>query len=164
MTISIPQSVFDTYNDTMDYMLANDNFSRSCTIYYPPLKEACSCTLDQMGGGTNNHYQHGGPAPFNFSNNCGYCGGAGFREKEQTDSIRLRLYWNSRNWIKTKTLVLPDTKVQIIGFMSDLRKLLNAASIRVINEEKAFDQRLVLAGDPVPHGFGRTRYFLAFLK
>lgn len=162
MSISIPQQVFDTYNRYIDYMLENDNFSRICKLYYPPIKESCnSCVA--LGGISSNVYQDGNPAPFNF-NSCELCGGKGFREKEVTSEIRLRIFWRPRDWIKVGNIAMPDARCQVIGNISDLKALMTCKFVIIASEEKGLNKDYKLAGKPFLHGFGKTRYFVAYLE
>ncbi len=177
MSFSIPQEIFDTYTSVCDHLLENNQFSRICTVYYPPIKEPCANCVNNFGGGhSSNVYQHGGPAPANNSV-CSYCGGNGFREKEVTDTLRLRIYWNKKDWITTAStfgggkfslsddsMVIGGSIAQIIGYASDLPKIIRMRDIKIISEQKKIDHRYVLMAEPFLHGFGKNRYFVAFIK
>lgn len=164
MTINLPSQLFDKYHEAMDLFLTNDNFSRSCTVYYPTIKEPCDCNVNYLFGISENSYQHGGPAPFG-GNICVHCGGNGFREKEVTDSLRLRILWSKREWIKPGgSIVVPDAEVQIIGYTKDMYKVLNAQYVLLINNQTSLESKFSLSGEPFFHGFGKSRYFIAFLK
>jgi hypothetical protein len=160
--IALPQSIFDKYNEFADYMLANDNFSRLCTLYYPPIKESCSNCIT-LGSTSNNVYQDGNPAPFSF-NGCNLCGGKGYREKDITSTIRLRISWRYKDWIKVGNINIPNAACQVIGYASDLKKLLTCKFIRLSSEENLLEQDFKLSGKPAFHGFGKTRYFIAYLE
>ena len=164
MSFSIPTELFDKWREISDYFLTNDNFSRICTLYYPPIREACNnCNVGLIGGNSTNVFQHGGPAPFN-NNGCAYCGGNGYREKEVTDTIRLRIYHTKKNWVKTSDIVSPDAEVQVIGLTSDLPKFIRADSIQLVSEQNELEQYYNLAGEPFFYGFNTNRYFVAFLR
>jgi hypothetical protein len=162
MTISIHHSVFDKYREVADFFLSDDNFSRLCTINYPPIKEACE-TCQSLAGTSTNAYQHGGPATSNF-NSCIYCGGVGFREKEVSGEIRLRIYWNKKNWIKVGNIGFPDAECMVIGAIADLKNLMTAQSISIISEENTIKSDYVLACEPFFHGFGKKDYFITYLS
>lgn len=164
MTINLPPKLFDAYHEAMDLFLTNDNFSRSCTVYYPPIKEACDCNTNFMGGASSNVFQHGGPAPFGGSP-CAYCGGSGFREKETTASVRLRILWSKKEWVKPGgNLAIADAEVQVIGYAADTSKILNAQFILLPSNQTALETKFTIAAEPFFHGFGKSRYFIAFLK
>lgn len=163
MTINIPQLVFDKYNTIADFMLNNDNFSRVCTLVYPPIKEYCTTCVGLAGTTNPNSFQGGNPAPFSF-NSCEWCGGQGYREKITTAEIRLRIFWRPRDWIKIGNIVVPDAQCQVIGKISDLPALTAAQYISLASQETAMENNFKLLGKPALHGFGRTRYFVAYLE
>jgi len=160
MSINIPDSVFEKYKEVCDYFLTNNNFSRSCTLYYPPIRIPCA---DHPFTQDGNIYQHGGPAPIG-GEPCVYCGGAGYKDKEVTDTIRLRIYWNKQKWIKAGGVNIADADVQVIGLISDLPKLIQADSVELVNEQKQLGGSYKLYSEPFYHGFGKDKYFVAFLK
>lgn len=152
----IPSGIFQTYYDICDDILSNNYLSGNYTLYYPPLKTSCSnCVTGFFGGISKNVYKHGGPAP--FESVCPLCGGNGYKEIESTDSVRLRVYYNPRDWIKIANLNIPKAEVMIIGFMSDIVKIERMNEILL-------DVRYRLSSKPVPHGFGKNRYFISFLE
>lgn len=163
--INIPQSVFDKYNDAVDDMI-NSNFGVNCKLVYPPIRAQCTnCVFDSIGRKSANKYAHGGPAPFNFGV-CPVCGGSGFKESESDTTIKMRVYYELKSFIKiTGTVNIPDGAVQVIGFLSDVEKFKRANRI-ILNsdlEGVAGDvyERL---SEPQPHGFKRNRYFICMLK
>lgn len=160
MSFSIPQRVFDKYEEVCDYFLTSNEFSRLCTLYYPAIKVPCDSHPFTSGG---NIYQHGGPAP-GGDTNCVYCGGQGYKEQEVTDTIRLRIYWNKKKWIAVGGMVAADAEVQVIGFLSDFNKFIQANSIELVHQQKQIGGSYKLLGEPFYHGFGKDRYFVAFLK
>lgn len=164
MTIDIPNSLFDKYNEACDTFLENPFFSKQVTLIYPSKKEECSnCNTSMIGDSSTNTYRHGGPMPFGFGS-CPLCGGNGLRETEITDTIRLRLYFNRKDWIKVVSGInIPDAAAMIIGYMTDLPKLRKCSEIVVSIDNNQAEFRLNLIGVPIPHGFGQ-RYFLAFLN
>jgi hypothetical protein len=102
--------------------------------------------------------------PFDFGN-CPLCGGDGYKETEVTDSIRLRIYWNRADWIRIAgSIVADDADIMVIGYMADVRKVNQAAHLILVSDNTDASHRAALAGKPVPWGFGRDRYFVAYLK
>ena len=163
MTITIPTSFWDKFFEAADFFLDNRMIGKLCTLYYPPSKTECTnCTTAFFGGVSKNVYKTGGPAP--FQGTCPLCGGNGFKETESTDTLPLRIYWQKKNWIKFNNIVVPDAEVQVIGYTSDLVKLRRANELELINDQTQIVQRYQLEGEPFLHGFGKSRYFVAFLK
>jgi hypothetical protein len=161
--INIPSGVWSKYYEVTDYLINDNHIGKSCTVFYPPIKESCvNCNINHFGGVSTNVYKHGGPAPFHGA--CPLCGNNGYRETESTDTLRLRIYHSRKNWLKVNNIVIPQADVQVIGFSSDLPKLLRANEIELINEQNFIKQRYQLAAEPFLHGFGHSRYFVAFLQ
>lgn len=159
----IPSGLFDIYYSYVDDF--NNSLGVSCELSYPPVQVACSCT-DNVGNKSINRYHHGGPAPINFGG-CALCGGQGYKESSpSTDTIKLRIYENPKDWIKVGVPVnVSNNTVQIIGFASDLPKYNQAIKVEINTPQqghgvKSFDK----AGDVSLHGFGKTRYFIAYLN
>jgi hypothetical protein len=164
MTISVPQSLFDKYNEVCDWFLTDDNMSRLCTLVFPPKRTPCVNCIKPAGSSTTNIYKHGGPAPFTFGS-CPLCGGSSFKEVEITDTIRLRIYFEKSAWIKIgESTLIADAEVMVIGFLSDVPKLRRAVEILLVKDNREAEYRTVLLGRPYPHGFGKSRFFVAYLK
>ncbi len=165
MTINLPHGALDKYHEACDFFINDDIIGRACSVVYPPKKEICvNCTSKPVGATSTNIYRHGGPMPFKFGN-CPLCGGNGYKEIETLETIRLRIYWERADWIKVGgSINVPDAEIMVIGFMSDLPKLLRSTEVRLAKDQNEAVYRATLVGKPTPHGFGRNRYFMAFLK
>lgn len=163
--VTVSSALWDTYKEFADFFIDDNNIGKSCTLVYPPLREACSnCVINSVSGGSLNIYRHGGPAPFNFGA-CPMCGGNGYRETETTTTIRLRVYYNRRDWNRiVGNIQIPDATAMVIGYLTDLTKLRQATEIRLVNEQSQNEWVMALAGEPFLHGFGKNRYFIAYLK
>jgi hypothetical protein len=162
--VSLDSSIWTTYTDVCDFFIDDNHIGKECTLIYPPIRESCSnCLINPLGGGSTNIYLHGGPAPFSFGP-CPVCGGNGYRDKEVTGTIRLRIYWRPRDWVKIGNINIPDASAQVIGYLSDLTKFRQASEIRLVNEQGYDDFTMMLAGEPALHGFGKNRYFIAYLR
>lgn len=150
----IPSGIFQIYYDVCDDILANDYLSNLYTIYYPPLKTVCTnCNTGHFGGVSKNVYKHGGPAP--FTGQCPLCGGNGYSETENTATLRLRVYWSRKDWIKIANVNVAQAQVMIIGHKADLPKIHRMNEIEL-------NGRYRLLTKPQSHGFG-DKYFIAFL-
>lgn len=163
--VNIPDEVFQVYEEFADDFI-DDNFGVNCTLIYPSRRIFCSnCVFDQIGQKSANRYKHGGPAPFNFGN-CPTCGGEGYKEEEATDTIKLRVYYNSKNWIKVASSIdVPNAAAQVIGHLKDMPSFEMANEI-IVNEpqENYKSWKFSRASDALPHGFKQRRYFVAFLQ
>lgn len=164
MTLNIPNGLWDKYNEACEFFLESDYTSRECTIVYPPKRESCVNCVKPVGMSSTNVYRHGGPAPFNFGD-CPLCGGNGYKENETTDTVRLRIYWSRQDWIRIAgSIVSPDAEAMIIGYMSDLNKIRQASHIILAEDNNEEIYRAIITGQPKPWGFGKNRYFVAFVK
>ena len=163
--VNIPQEIFDLYNETVDDMI-NSNFGVNCKIVYPPEREQCNnCVYDSIGRKSANRYAHGGPAPFNFGV-CPVCGGEGYKEVESSETIKLRVYYEMKSFIKLAGMVeIPDGSVQVIGFLSDQDKIRQSNRIILNSDMEGVAGNVYeKLSEPVPHGFRKNRYFICMLK
>lgn len=161
--MDIPQTVFDLYNQTADDFI-DKNFGVNCILTYGTNKTKCpNCILNEMTGTSLNKYQAGGPIPFD-TGMCPYCNGVGFIDEQATETIKLRVYFEKKYWIKLELPIhIKDGAIQTIGHIEDLPKCKMANKITVCSDIKNYNQYdFVLAGDPVPHGFKKNRYFIAY--
>jgi len=164
MTINIPDGLWDKYNEAADFFIDNDYIGRLCTIIYPPKRTSCVNCIKPVGASTTNVYRHGGPMPFSFGG-CPMCGDDGYKEVEYTDTIRLRIYWNRKDWIRiVGNIGVADADAMVIGYMADLPKFSQAVELLLASRQNEAEYRVVVAGKPSPWGFGRSRYFVAFVK
>lgn len=165
MALNVPSGLWDKYKEAADFFIDNNNIGRSCTVVYPPKRTTCSnCTTSMIGSTSRNVYKNGGPAPFSFGS-CPLCGGNGYKETESTDTIRLRIYWNRKDWIRiTDNIGVGDADIMVIGYMSDLPKIKKSIEIILVSDNNESEYRATLSGKPSPWGFGRNRYFIAYLK
>lgn len=160
--MDIPSSVFTTYYTTADDFI-DKNFGVNCVIYYPAKRVDCeNCIFDPFTKKSSNKYQSGGP--ISFTNGiCPYCNGEGFRSSVDSDTIKMRAYYDKKSWVKIPLPInLPDGAVQTIGHMSDLPKVLRCTEMQLHSDiagQGTF--KYMLSGEPVPHGFGRNKYFIA---
>ena len=163
---SIPQALYDKYNEICDDFI-NLNFGQTCRLLYPPKRTACeNCVYDTITQRSSGVYKNGGPVSFSFGI-CPWCDGVGFKETENTDDIKMRVYWERRSWIKINIPInIPDGMIQTIGFMTDVPKI-KQAQVVIINPNLSGIQTwsYTLSADPVPHGLGPSkRYFIAYWK
>ena len=164
MAISIPSSVFDTYNEAV--LL----FTRTATLVYPERREECpNCYMDTMG--TRNRsvsvYKVGGPYPFERGMPCPYCNGKGYKAVETTEDITIRIYWDRKNWIDVGIPIdISDGSIQTIVYMTDLPKINKAKYLipKYDGIEKYDDMNYERSGMSYPQGFKQntTKYIVTF--
>jgi hypothetical protein len=167
--ISIPSGIETVYKQAVDALLTSELTSESCSVYYPPKKVACNnCVPGPFGGSGGNTYRSGGPAPFSFGQ-CPLCQGKGFKESETSDTIRLRVYFiRQDNRLKTfneqANINFDQYDAQIIGYTADLPKVNRANYLTLVDQEKGNQTiKVRLITSPVPWGFGKDKYFTAYV-
>jgi len=165
MTISIPDSVYTTYEEAVDYMIGN--FGINCRINYPPIKIECpNCYYNSLPGvGASNVYRVDGPYPFTIGL-CPYCNGEGFKETVTTENIKVRVYFDKKTWNK----ILPNIGVKngdalIIGYMKDTPKFQNMSFIQLATDVEGYGSKnYTLATNILPWGIKKRRYFYCTLE
>ena len=161
--VNIPQDVFDKYRETCDDFISS-NFGVNCKLMYPSRRVSCAnCVYDAIGKKSANRYKSGGPMPFSFGN-CPTCGGAGYREEEQSEIIKLRVYSRSQDFKKIagSSINVPDGGIMVIGFLYEMPKF-NRSNTVVINSDQANYQtwKFDKSGEAMIHGLVKDRYFMA---
>ena len=163
MTFNVDPSLWEKYYEIVDWMIDDNHIGNTCTLLYPPKRVACSSCQQPVGGGSN-VFQHGGSGPFNFPD-CPMCGGSGYKNQVVTEDIKLRVYWRRKDWIRVgDSMHVDSADAQIIGYLSDLPKLKKASELLVCSHQSAEKIKMKLSGKPVPHGFKKDRYFVAYLE
>ena len=106
------------YNDAVDNI-----WSREILLIYPEVRQECpNCTFN--GFRSNGVYKPGGPYPFSNGMLCPWCEGAGFKMVETTETIKARVYYSQKEWVKVGPQVnLSNAAAQIILKLDDLSKV-----------------------------------------
>lgn len=156
MPINIPESVFTKYYDIIDSTI-NDIFGIDCKLVFIEKVEEISNTYDNIpyNKSVNAHRQQSD----NYKR-----GEKTFKEIEKEETIRLKVYWDNRSWVKLGgDIVVPDNSIQTIFFASDLDKVMRAKYLLVhdnIKELRHF--KFTKFGEPFPMGLRQNRYFGCF--
>lgn len=161
MAFEIPSGIFNSYNKVADELINNQFIGVDCRVIYPESRVTCpNCIWDSFNQKSSGKYKSGGPIAFT-AGQCPYCHGEGYKLVENTDTLRLRVYWSRKDWRKIagSTIDLPDGDVMTIGFKSDLAKCQQAKYLIVDTDNEEYRKwRFTAASEPTPHGFG-NRYF-----
>jgi hypothetical protein len=163
---SIPSTVFDTHEWMTDFLLDGDT-GHECTLYYPDKNTECdNCHFSSRIGRSSGIYKTGGPIPFPAHGTCPRCGGRGRLSLPQTDTIDLRIYWETRFWIDIGVKFNASNNIAMtIGYMVDLPKMEKADKV-LLNSSQQYIRRWMCqrAGEAIPHGFRRNRYFIQYVE
>jgi len=165
---SVPDAVFDSHEWAVDFLIDGPT-GQNATLIYPPKPTQCdNCKLSPDTGRSSGIYNGTGPISFTNFTRCPRCGGVGRLEAEQTnsDTVRLRTYWNPKDWIDIGIrLAAGETGIMTIGYMTDLPKIEQATNILIKKDLQNIRRyRCERIGEAVPHGFRQNRYFIQFLK
>lgn len=153
MPISIPESVFDKYYDVIDSTF--DIFGVTCQLVSIEKKEVVVYDPDNNLPNVNtiNDHRRGGGDRNR--------GTVTIKEVETLTDIKLKVYWDQKQWIGvTDAVQVPDNSIQIIGLMTDLNSVLRAKELIVhkgIKDTK--EMRFARHGEFIPLGLRHNRYF-----
>jgi len=162
----IPAEVFDIHEWVADEFIDGE-LGSDCTLIFPAKREECdNCIYDPHTNRSAHIYKAGGPIVFQDYSTCPRCQGRGILEEPQTDSIRLRTYWEPMAWREIGIKVAdPQGICVVIGYMSDLPKLERANTILLNDELKNIrNYECAREGEAQPWGFRRDRYFRQMMK
>lgn len=157
--MNIPTEIFSGYFEAIDEFINNPFIGRDIILFYKEQKTQINDTihtLNLVDGPSTNYGADGQLTPFNDM-----AGGTTYSEVETSSSIRVRWYPNPKEWNRIITVNIPEVKVLIIGFLSDLDKLQRANQIGYNFGGQI--QRFALATQPQKWGFG-NRYFIGQLR
>ena len=135
MTFSVPQLIIDKYHEGVAEI--NNVFGVDCKLFYPAERTICP-----------------------------YCDGIGYTDLESIPAtIKMRCYFDiGKRWTK-----LPDDyksaagAMQSYGLIDDLPKCQRCSYvIPNTNVVGHGNNRYALDGEPVLHGIGKNRYFIAY--
>lgn len=142
-----------------------------CTIYNPSRDVDCpNCVYNAATKRSANIYQAGGPRPFQNGQICPYCNGAGIQKVVSTDSVRMIVIWNPKDWIKIPSMASmdwnsPESYAQTWGYITDLPKIQRAESVLITNATQQFNNyKFIRHGEPCPQGLQENRYFVMMWK
>lgn len=153
MPVNVPESVFAKYYDVIDSTF--DIFGVMCklvstnrieeTVYNPTnnIPEKNSINVHRLN---NLDYER--------SNKI-------IREVEVLTEIKLKVYWNPKEWINiVGDIQVPNNVIQTIGFMKDLPQILKAKALIVHKDIQDYkEMRFERMGEHIPMGLRQDRYF-----
>lgn len=156
MPIEIPESVFQKYYDVIDSTITNI-FGIDCTLVFVEQVEEIANTFNNIphNKSINAHRKHTGDYKREDKT---------FKEVETPETIRLKVYWDSKAWVKAGGgIVVPDNAIQTIFFATDLDRVMRAKYLLVhqtIEDQREY--RFTKFGEPFPMGLRQNRYFGCF--
>jgi hypothetical protein len=158
MGLTIPESVFTKYYEIIDSTF--DIFGVTCQLVSIEKKEEVVYIPDNNfpdRNSINDHKRGGG----NRNR-----GNVTIKEVEITTDIKLKVYWDNKQWIRiSENLVVPDASIQTIFFLEDLPKILRAKYLIVHKDIKEYkESRFERMGEHIPLGLRQNKYAACFWK
>ena len=150
MPIIVPESVFDKYYDVIDSTFTI--FGVDCQLVLVETVEEASAN-DNIPQVSSINVHRRNQSQFRRD-------GKTLKEVEVLKDIRLKVYWDSKSFIMpSPNIVLPETAIQTIFYMSDLQKINRAKELLVHKGIKDIaEMRFKKIGEPFPMGLRQTRY------
>jgi len=156
MPIRIPESVFEKYYDVIDSTIT-DIFGVDCELVFIE-------KVEEIVDNPDNYPENKTINPNRRRNDVQKRGNKVIREVERRENIKLKVYWDSKDWRKVGGgVVLPDTAVQTIFFDKDLHRVMSAKYLCVHNAIKdVHEYRFSKLGEPWPMGLRHYKYYGCF--
>jgi hypothetical protein len=150
MAIIVPESVFDKYYDVIDSTFSI--FGVDCILVFTDVTEEASSN-DNIPNVPSINVHRRNQDQFKRDNK-------NLKQTEKFEDIRLKVYWDSKDFIKpTTNLVLQNNSIQTIFFLSDLQKINRAKELIVHKGIKDIQEmRFKKLGQPFPMGLRQNRY------
>lgn len=157
MPVNIPENVFTKYYDVVDSTF--NIFGVTCQLVFIEKVEEISNTYDNIPSNKsiNVHRRQPNGGDYRRENKV-------YKEIEKLEDIKLKVYWDSKSWIKTGgDMVVPDNSIQTIFFATDLDKIMRAKYLIVHKDIKDLREfKFKKLGEPFPMGLRQDRYFGCF--
>ena len=165
----VPESMCDFHEWVCDFLI-DGWIGTNCKIIYPPKQTACdNCIQDAITGLSTNIYKTGGPIVFSNYTLCPRCDGIGKLYDSEEETIRARVYYNSRdfvspvNWQIDARMTADKHIVQIVTYMENLPKLERAIELIIDDQVRGYrEYKCQPYSAPIPHGFRRNRYVIQY--
>ena len=168
MTFSLDSALVTEHEIICDFLITGFP-GKVCKLIYEPKDLECpNCYLDIDTGVSTSIYKSGGPIAFTNYTICPYCGGRGRLQTEETENIRLRVYFNQKQFIQTaqtQNIVISGDIIQVIGYMVDLPKVQRAKAMMVDTQVEGYKEYTFQPlSTPIPWGFRHAKYFTQLWK
>lgn len=174
MTFIIPSGLISTYNEGIDAIIEWGGVN--VQLVFPPKQVECpNCVFNSITGRSSGQYKSGGPYLFTTGDICPYCNGEGLRFDEQTQTIKMLVYWEPKDFVKVdsafrqisidQTLLIPNSVIQTKCHFQHLPKVEQCIEIRVHAAINPFGTwTYERFKESVPHGFKSNNYILTYWK
>lgn len=152
MPVNVPESVFDKYYDVIDSTF--NIFGLDCQLVLTDtIEEIVYIPNNNIPerNSINSHINRKGD--YERSNKI-------IKEVEVLRDIRLKVYWNPKEFIGVSAVQVPDNIIQTIGLMTDLPIVLKSKALIVHKTIKDIkEMKFERIGEHIPMGLRQNRYF-----
>jgi len=143
------QELFDEWKELADQTY--ELFGVECSVFYPKKVSVSAPQLNQNTfplNSINGKRTNGNPSSYQ---------GQVFNEEQVKDCIRVKLYWNPREWTKIFGLTaIPDGSIVVLCKMEDAIKI-NSAE-RIEYNDQTNTHTFSRTGRVIPYGFKKKDY------
>jgi hypothetical protein len=155
MAFSIPQKIFDKYNEIIDATI--NDLGVDCQLIYVEKVEELDNPDDNRPENRSINPHRRKKDQYNRDNKT-------YKEVEKTETIKMKVYWDRKAWLKVGgVLVVPDNSIQTVFFGSDLGKVMRAKQLIAHTEiDDDIEMKFKKFGEPFPIGFHKERYWVCF--
>lgn len=162
----ISSSFKNIYKQQIDYILASDGLTNSCTLYFDNgSADYCNnCVYDTITKISSNIYNNSGPQPFPEYTICPVCMGMGVKKTNtKTKKIFLAVIFDSKFFINLDSRVtnIATGTIQSICSKNLTLDIRNSTSMSVDNMPSIMYERIE---DVNPVGLGDLNYIITTWK
>lgn len=152
MSVNVPESVFDKYFEVIDSTF--DIFGIDCQL-------VLTDTVEEIVYIPNNNIPERNSINAHINRKGDYeRSNKIIKEVEVLQNIRLKVYWNPKEFINVASTQVPDNMIQTIGMMTDLPIVLKSKGLIVHDKIKDIkEMKFERVGEHIPMGLRQTRYF-----
>lgn len=152
MPVNVPESVFDKYFDVID---------STFTIFGVDCQLVLTDTIEEVIYIPNNNIPERNSINAHINRKGDYeRSNKIIKEVEVLQNIRLKVYWNPKEFIDVASVQVPDNVIQTIGMMTDLPLVLKSKALIVHDKIKDIkEMKFERIGEHIPMGLRQTRYF-----
>lgn len=152
MPVNVPESVFEKYYDVIDSTF--DIFGVNCKLILTD-------TIEEIVYVPNNNIPERNSINAHINRKGTYeRSNKIIKEVEVLKDIRLKVYWNPKEFISVSAVQVPDNVIQTIGMMTDLPLILKSKGLIVHNNiSDVKEMKFERMGEHIPMGLRQNRYF-----
>lgn len=165
MTITLPTGLINLHQEVTNAVI--NQLGRDCKLIYPKKQISCpNCYTDTISKRSSGRYKVGGPLSFTLGQICPWCQGEGFTYTDVTDTVKLRVYWQQKDFMNKNMYVdKAGSVIEVRGNIELIPKMIRAEFLEVHDVIRHFMiSRFQRKGECIPYGFGVDSFFVGYWK